>query len=127
MDEAIAKLAVPSTHLSSVESSPITSGDAASQQADLILGSLWVHFADRNLCNNSILAERAAAHKMEELLPLASEAAGAIGHHTLTLGCSDAGTEVGLGVLAKLAVTTLRNVQRNHAVTYRDDTMELIG
>jgi hypothetical protein len=45
---------------------------------------------------------------MKELLALAGESRCAIGHNTLTLGCSDLAAEIGLSRLAELAFLALR-------------------
>lgn len=44
---------------------------------------------------------------MEEILALALEARGSVGHDTLTLSGSDLATEVGLAGLAELALLAL--------------------
>lgn len=50
---------------------------------------------------------RAPTHEVEDVLPLALEPAGSVGHHTLSLGGSDGSAEVGLARLTELALLAL--------------------
>ena len=67
--------------------------------------------------NDCVLGESRTSHVMVKRLALACEARGAVGHYPSTLGGSDLAAQVSLWGLAKLAVATLRHVQRDHVVT----------
>jgi len=67
--------------------------------------------------NVRVFTECRDTHKVENALALASEAAGAIRHQTLTLSDTDLLAQVGLWALAELAFTAFWNVARNNSVT----------
>lgn len=58
---------------------------------------------------------------MQELLALASESGGAIGHDTLTLSGSDLATQVSLARLAELALLAFRCAESDALVEKNDD------
>jgi hypothetical protein len=54
------------------------------------------------------LRESGSSHEVQEVLALALEPRGSIGHDSPSLGCSDLAAKVGLARLAELAFTALR-------------------
>ena len=82
----------------------VTGGDTAAEQAGTVHGRLWGDGDDRDVCYDGILRECRCAHEVEEVLALALEARGAVGHDTLALGCSDLSAQVGFSRLAELAL-----------------------
>lgn len=85
----------------------VAGGDAAAQQACAVHGSIRGNGNDGDVGHNGVLGEGRAAHEVEEILALALEARGAVGHHTLALGRADGAAEVGLARLAELALLAL--------------------
>jgi hypothetical protein len=78
--------------------------------------SLLVDLSNGDLMNNSVLREGTASHEVEDLLTLASESAGTIAHKTLALGNTNNRAQVGLARLTELALTALRDVERDNVV-----------
>lgn len=85
-------------------SSTVTGGDTTAEQAGSVHGSIVLNGDDRDVGDDSVLGEGGSAHEVEQILALASESRGAIGHQTLALGGSDLAAEVGLAGLAELAL-----------------------
>jgi hypothetical protein len=82
----------------------VAGGDTAAEQAGAVHGRFLGDGDDGNVCYDGVLRECGCAHEVEEVLALALEARGAVGHDTLTLGCADLSTKVGLAGLAELAL-----------------------
>ena len=89
------------------DSGTVTSGDTTAEQASAVHGGLVGDLYDRDVGNDSVLREGRGTHEVEEILALALEARGSVGHDTLALGGSDLATEVGLARLAELALLAL--------------------
>lgn len=89
------------------DGSTVTSCDTAAEQAGAVHGGLLSDGNDGDIGDDSVLGECGGSHEVEEVLALALEARGAIGHDTLTLCCADLAAEVGLAGLAELALLAL--------------------
>lgn len=87
--------------------STVTGGDTAAEQASAVHGGLLGDGDNGDVGNDGVLREGRAAHEVEEVLALALEARGAVGHDTLALSCADGTAEVGLAGLAELALLAL--------------------
>ena len=85
----------------------VTGCDTAAEQAGAVHGGLLGDGNDGDVGNNGVLGEGGGSHEVEEVLALALEARGAVGHDTLTLCCADLAAEVGLARLAELALLAL--------------------
>lgn len=86
----------------------VTGGDTATQQTGSVHGSILLNGNNGDISHDSVLGEGRSSHEVEEVLALALESRGAIGHHTLTLGGSDLAAQVRLARLAELALLTFR-------------------
>lgn len=109
------QILVLSQHQSSYSRS-ISSGQATSQQADLLQRRLLVDLADGNLRHDRVLRESRATHEVEKLLAFAAETRSAVGHDTSSLSQPNFLAQIGLLVEAKLALLALRRVERNDMV-----------
>ena len=89
--------------------STVSGGDTATEQTCSVHGGIVLDSHHGDVGEDSVLREGGCAHEMEEILALAPESRGTIGHHTLALGGSDLATEVGLARLAELAFLALRS------------------
>ena len=78
--------------------------DAAAEQAGAVHGGLLGDGDDGDVRDDGVLGECGGAHEVEEVLALALEARGAVGHDALALGCADLAAQVGLARLAELAL-----------------------
>jgi hypothetical protein len=85
----------------------VTGCDTAAEQAGAVHGSLLGDGNDGDVGHDGVLGECRCSHEVEEVLALALEARGAIGHDTLALCCADLAAEVGLARLAELALLAL--------------------
>lgn len=101
-------------------SSTVSGGDTATQQAGAVHGGILLHGDDRDVGEDSVLGEGGRAHKVEDVLALALEPAGAVGHHALTLRGADLAAQVGLAGLAELALLALGRVQGDDMVADLD-------
>lgn len=90
-----------------------TGGDTAAEQACLVERCLFGNRDQAVLRDDGVLRESGGAHKVQELLALAGEALGAVGHHTLALRGADGTAQVGLARLAELALLALGSVQED--------------
>jgi hypothetical protein len=86
------------------DGSSVTGGDSAAEQTCAVHGRLLGDGDDRDVCYDGVLRECGCAHEVEEVLALALEARGAVGHDALALGGSDLAAEVGLARFAELAL-----------------------
>jgi hypothetical protein len=85
----------------------VAGGDTAAEQTGAVHGSLVGDGDDGDVGDNGVLGESRAAHEVQEILALALEARGAVGHHTLALCSANSTAEVGLARLAELALLAL--------------------
>lgn len=83
--------------------STVASGDTAAEQTGSVHGSIRLDGDDRDVSEDSVLRKGGGAHKVQDFLALALEAAGAVGHDTLALGGADLSAKVSLARLAELA------------------------
>jgi hypothetical protein len=88
-------------------SGTVAGGNTTAEQASAVHRGLVGDLDDRNVGNNSVLGESRGTHEVEEILALALEARGSVGHDTLALSGSDLATKVGLSRLAELALLAL--------------------
>ena len=88
--------------------STVTGGNSATKQAGSVHGSILLDRYYGDIRYDCVLGEGRGTHEVQELLALAGESRGAIGHDTLTLGGSDLSTQVGLARLAELALLAFR-------------------
>merc|ERR1719334_2010444 len=100
-----------------VKDGAISGGNATSEKTDLIERRLHVDLSAGNLGDDRVFAERRRAHEMEQRLALATESGGSVGHLARSLRGTNLGAQIGLGGLAKLAISTLWNVTRNDVIT----------
>jgi hypothetical protein len=89
------------------DGSAVSGCDTAAEQAGAVHGGLLCDGNDGDVCNDGVLGESGGTHEVEEVLALALEARGAVGHDTLALGCADLAAQVGLAGLAELALLAL--------------------
>lgn len=87
----------------------VARGDAAAQQAGAVHGRIGRDGHDRDVGHNRVLREGRGAHEVEQVLTLALEARGAIGHDTTALRGANLAAEVGLAAGAELAFTAFRS------------------
>lgn len=59
---------------------------------------------DGDIGDDGVLGEGGSAHEVKQILALALESRGAVGHQTLALGGSDLTAKVGLSGLTELAL-----------------------
>ena len=85
----------------------VARGDAAAEQAGAVHRGIGLDGDDRDVGDDGVLGKGRRAHKVEEVLALALEARGAVGHDALALGGTDLAAEVRLARLAKLALLAL--------------------
>lgn len=74
----------------------VTGCDTAAEQAGTVHRGLVCDGYDGDVGHDGVLRKGAGAHEVQEVLALALEARGAIGHHTLALCRPDLTAEVGL-------------------------------
>lgn len=74
----------------------VAGGDAAAEQAGAVHGRLVGDLDDGDVCDDGVLGEGGGSHEVQQVLALALEARGAVGHHAFALGCADLAAEVGL-------------------------------
>ena len=86
------------------DGSAVAGCDAAAEQAGAVHGGLLGDGDNGDVRNDGVLGECGGAHEVEEVLALALEARGAVGHDALTLSCADLAAQVGLARLAELAL-----------------------
>lgn len=86
----------------------VTGGDAAAEQAGAVHGGLLLGDGDDgDVGDDGVLREGRGAHEVQQVLALAAEARGAVGHEALALRRADLAAEVGLARLAELALLAL--------------------
>jgi hypothetical protein len=78
--------------------------DAAADVANGLEGRVLAHLGDCDLGHDDVLGESRRTHVVEDGLSANREAAGAVGHQSLALGCADLLAEVGLLRQAELAL-----------------------
>lgn len=76
------------THLSSIQSSTVSSGNTTSEKAHFVQRRLLVHFGQRDVGHHGVLGEGAGPHEVKHLLSLAGEARGLVRKQALALGYS---------------------------------------
>ena len=81
--------------------------DAAAEQAGAVHRCLFGNGDDGDVGDNRVLGEGRSAHEVEQVLALALEARGAVGHDALALRGADFAAEVRLARLAELALLAL--------------------
>jgi hypothetical protein len=81
--------------------------DAAAEQAGAVHGGLFGDGDDGDVGDDGVLGEGRGAHEVEQVLALALEARGAVGHDALALCGADLAAEVRLARLAELALLAL--------------------
>lgn len=94
----------------------VAGGDAAAEQAGAVHGGVLLDGDDGDVGDDGVLGEGGGAHEVQEVLALALEARGAVGHDALALGCADLAAEVGLAGLAELALLALGGVEGDDVV-----------
>lgn len=90
-------------------SSTVTSGDTAAKQTCAVHGGILLHSNNGDIGDNGVLREGRGTHEVQQVLALALEAGGAIGHLSLTLGGTNLAAEVGFAGLAELALLAFRS------------------
>lgn len=97
--------------LRGLDGGTVTGGDTAAKQTGAVHGGILGDGDDGDVRDDGVLGEGGGAHEVEEILALALESGGAVGHHTSALCRSDLAAEVGLSGLAELALSTLRGTR----------------
>src|SRR6185369_8483096 len=95
-------------------------GDAAADVATGLERRVFADLGDSDFRQHGEVREGRAAHIVKDGLALVAEAAGAVGHHALALGCADLGAEVGLAAEARLTFAAFGRVERDHVVARLD-------
>jgi hypothetical protein len=85
----------------------VAGGDTAAEQTGTVHRGLLGDGDYGDVGDDGVLGESRAAHEVQEILALALEARGAVGHHTLALCGANGTAEVGLARLAELALLAL--------------------
>lgn len=105
----------------------VAGGDAAAEQAGAVHGGLLLGDGDDgDVGDDGVLREGRGAHEVQQVLALAAEARGAVGHEALALRCANLAAEVRLARLAELALLALRGAvgcARAQAVSCRSSTI----
>lgn len=83
--------------------SAVARGDAAAKQAGPVHGRVGLDGDDGDVGEDRVLGKGRGAHEVQDILALALEAAGAVGHDALALGGANLAAQVRLARLAKLA------------------------
>ena len=108
-------------NLHGVVNGAVASGDTATEEADLLEGGALGDLSHGDGCADSVLGESTATHEVEDGDGLSvffdAEAAGAVGHHTLSLRGADFAAQVRLLRQAVHAVAALRDVQGDDVVS----------
>lgn len=81
----------------------VAGGNTTSEEAGAVHWGFVGHGHDGDVGNDRVLGEGRAAHEVQEVFALASEARAAIGHHSFTLRGANLAAEVGLAGFAELA------------------------
>ncbi len=92
--------------------------DAAADVADLVKRRVRAHFGQRNLRQHREIRKRRTAHVVKHRIAVATEAAGAVGHHALALRRADRGAEIRAARQTRFALPAFRRVERDHMVAY---------
>jgi len=95
----------------------VAGGDTAAEQAGAVHGGLGLNGDNRDIGDDSVLAEGGGAHEVQDVLAAGTEARGAIRHQALALGGTDLAAQVGLAGLAELALLALGGVESDDMVT----------
>lgn len=85
----------------------VARGDAAAEQAGAVHGRLVGDGDNADVGDDGVLREGRRPHEVQQLLALAGEARGAVGHHAFALGRADLAAEVRLAGFAELAFAAL--------------------
>ena len=81
----------------------VAGGYTAAEKACPVHGGIGLDGDDGDIGDDSILGEGGRSHKVQQVLALALEPGGAVGHDTLTLRGADLAAQVCLARLAELA------------------------
>jgi hypothetical protein len=92
---------------SSYHRGTVAGGDTAAKQTGTVHWGLLSDGDNGDVGDDGVLGESRAAHEVQEILALALEARGTVGHHTLALCGANGGAEVSLARLAELALFAL--------------------
>eukprot|EP00187_Rhodella_violacea_P002191 CAMPEP_0174904562 /NCGR_PEP_ID=MMETSP0167-20121228/49286_1 /TAXON_ID=38298 /ORGANISM="Rhodella maculata, Strain CCMP736" /LENGTH=278 /DNA_ID=CAMNT_0016147251 /DNA_START=166 /DNA_END=999 /DNA_ORIENTATION=+ len=103
-------------HLARVAHRAHAGGDAAAKQADLPHRGVLADFDCGDFGQYGVLGERAGSHVVINRLPLARKPRRPVGHHPLPLGLPNRLAQIRLPTPTKLALLTLRHVQRHHMI-----------
>jgi hypothetical protein len=85
----------------------VAGSNTAAKQTGTVHWGLLSDGDNGDVSDDGVLGESRAAHEVQEILALALEARGTVGHHTLALCGADGGAEVSLARLAELALLAL--------------------
>lgn len=94
----------------------VAGGDAAAEQAGAVHGGILLDGDDGDVGDDGVLGEGGGAHEVQQVLALALEARGAVGHDALALGGANLAAQVGLARLAELALLALGGVEGDDVV-----------
>ena len=81
----------------------VAGGDTAAEKAGSVHGGVGLNGDDGDVGDNGVLGEGRGSHEVQQVLALALEPGGAVGHDTLTLRRADLAAQVRLARLAELA------------------------
>jgi hypothetical protein len=106
--------------LGSVYHRPDARGHPAADVAAGLERRVLADLGHRDLGQHGEVREGRTAHVVKDRLALVREAAGAVGHQPLALRGADRGAQVGLAREARLTLTALGGVERDHVVARFD-------
>ena len=89
------------------DGSTVAGCDTTAEQACAVHGCLFSNGDDGDVGDDGVLGESGGAHEVQEVLALAFEARGAVGHDAAALGGADLAAEVRLSRFAELAFAEL--------------------
>src|SRR4029453_18835388 len=95
-------------------------GDAAANVADLVEWRVLTNLGHRDLGQHREVCERGAAHVVVHRIAPQRKAAGAIGHHALSLRGANRRAQIRLAGQARLALPTLGRIERNDVIAFLD-------
>lgn len=97
--------------------STVAGRDPASKQADAIERGVRINRYYGDVCDDGVLRQGAATHKMQQVLAAAGETRRAIGHHAFALRGTDFAAEVCFARFAELAFFAFRVAGNSSALT----------
>src|SRR5215204_309044 len=100
-------------HLRGVDHRADAGGHPAADVADLVEGGVLADLGEGDLREHDEVREGRAAHVVEHRVAVATEAAGAVRHHPLSLRGADGGAEVRAPRQAGFALAAFRRVERD--------------